>query len=138
MRKLKRSRKMVKLRRQRAKRDLDDSDLFSAWMIIKEGGVEILDDYDIISDDVVNPEEAVIKNDTYNKLSDEAKEVISTILNSPVDFVNACISVKTGLIRRRKNDHTYFIKKFFRKKWGSRLKVRKVFSELNGYIKKIN
>ncbi len=85
----------------------------------------------------ISPETAVIKDDLYQKLSTEAREVIETIINAPKDFTDECIAPKTGRFKYREDDNAYFIKRFFRKKWGSRLLVRKVFRELEMYIKKI-
>lgn len=109
-------------------------DLVSAWIVFFGIYTEI---DELTPDRSISPETAVIRDDLYQKLSAEAKEVVEAIINSPKDFVDECISPKTGRFKYRENDNAFFIKRFFRKKWGSRLLVKQVFRELETYIKKI-
>lgn len=113
----------------------DDDELACAWIVLF-GTWEKFDDVKL-TDDCLSAEMAVIKQDLFDKLSDEAKEILLTIINSPTEFAEFCVVDRTGKFKRRKNDDTYFIKIYFRKIWGSRLKVKKAFSEIENFIKKI-
>lgn len=95
-------------------------------------------DDEIAPDNKPNPEQIAVKNDLYLKLSDDAKEVLNIIFTSPKEFVDACISNTNGDLRRKKGDKTHFIQSFFRKKWKSRLKVKRTFKELENFVRKLN
>jgi len=110
-------------------------DIVQACVIIYGEYVQCTDD--LLPDDRPNPEQCAVKNDLYSKLSDDAKEVLTTIFNAPKEFVDACISPKDGRYRAFKGDRSYYIRKFFRKKWRSRLKVKSTFEEVEKYLQKI-
>ena len=113
----------------------NDDDLASAWEVLFGTYIQTTDIVQISKEP--SPEKIAIKKDLYRKLSDEAKEVISTILNCPSEFAEFCISPKTKDYRRRNDDHSFFIKKYFRKKWKSRSKVKTTFKEIEKYTSKI-
>lgn len=134
MRKLKRSKQWRSTHRPPARKMKED--IIAASFALY--GNYIAWDDEIAPDRKPNPEQSAVKNDLYFKLSEEAKEVLTTIINCPEEFADACISTKHGGLRERKGDKTHFIKTFFRKKWRSRLKVKRTFQELEKYIEKLN
>lgn len=100
-------------------------------------GYEMEYDDGLLPDDRPSPEQTTIKNDLYSKLSDDAKEVITTVFNSPKEFMDACIIPSNGRFRVFRGDSSYYVRKFFRKKWRSRLKVKRAFKEVEKYLRKI-
>jgi len=71
----------------------------------------------------------LIRKDNFLKLSEEAKEIITTILNGPEEVLEIITTKKTGKFCKR------FIKKFFKKtkKWNDK-KTERVFFEIREYV----
>ena len=76
-----------------------------------------------------NQEKSLIRKDNFLKLSEEAKEIITTILNGPEEVLEIITTKKTGKFCKR------FIKKFFKKnkKWNDK-KTERVFFEIREYV----
>lgn len=139
MRKLKRSRKRRKLKRIKnpvvVPQKIWKEDIVQASYCLYGDYLQF--DEELSQDNRPNPEQCTIKNDSYLKLSDDAKEVLGIIISAPAEFVDACISPKDGRYRVFQGDSSYYIRKFFRKKWKSRLKVKRTFKEVEKYLRKI-
>ena len=72
------------------------------------------------------PEDICINNDNKNALSTEAKEVIDTVVNIPVELFGM-ITTKHGNISKM------HVKNYFRAKFG-KAKAKNVFAELATYV----
>jgi len=69
----------------------------------------------------------IIKTETYNSISEEAKEVISLILNTPSEMMEL-IATPKGL--KSKN----LIIKYLQKKWRSNFLVNSVIKEITEFV----
>ncbi len=81
----------------------------------------------VIPEECLNIEEKIIKNDLWEKLSLEAKEVVTTILNSPAEIVTE--SSKKLTIKR--------ITKYFALLWKSKYITEKTLKEIKAWVSKL-
>lgn len=73
---------------------------------------------------IPSPETLLIKYDSWDKLSQEAKEIIETILNAPIEIIEALQTPK------RKKFSITMIKKYFQKEWKSTFITEATFEEI--------
>lgn len=111
----------------------DVNDIANAWICFFGLYIE-LDDIDLQTK-TPSPEVVAIKRDLFNKLSKEAKEVISVLLQSPAELENFCKCLSTGKWKNRKGDNSFFVERYFRKNWRSRIRVKSVFAELRKFVR---
>jgi len=90
-----------------------------------------------VESDAMSQEDAAIKSDLYEKLSEEAKEVVSIILKAPPELIKFDVITYDGKWKKRDGDNQYYLKRYFRKLWGSRLLVKHAFKELETFVKSI-
>ncbi|MGD9156876.1 MAG: hypothetical protein PVG39_00580 [Desulfobacteraceae bacterium] len=77
----------------------------------------------------INPERLMIKMEEYDQLSNEAKEIISTILNCPEEILELFKTPKLGKISRR------MIFKVFSDIWKSKLIADSAVKEISRWVK---
>ena len=77
----------------------------------------------------INPEKLMIKMQEYDSLSNEAKEIISTILNCPEEILELFKTPKIGMISKR------MIFKVFSDIWKSKLIADSAIKEISGWVK---
>lgn len=77
----------------------------------------------------INPEKLMIKMEEYDQLSNEAKEIISTILNCPEEILELFKTPKLGKISRR------MIFKVFSDIWKSKLIADSAVKEISRWVK---
>lgn len=87
---------------------------------------EFVDYYDTNLIDYETPESIIIKRDNYNKLSTSAKEVINTVLNTPVELFSL-------LMTKQGNISKTAIKTYFTGQFG-KTEANTVFKEIAAYI----
>jgi len=75
-----------------------------------------------------NPEKDYSKREAFQKLSDEAKEVVETILDAPLEITELITTSVFGLYSKT------LIRKYFLKKGWKNQNVEKVFKELSTFI----
>jgi hypothetical protein len=105
------------------KTKLSASALFSAETAYN---AEFVDYYDTNLVDYETPESIVVKQDNYNKLSSSAKEVITTVLNVPVELFQL-------LLTKQGNVSKTAVKNYFTGQFG-KAKADIVFAEIAAYI----
>ena len=84
-----------------------------------------------LSAKALNPEEYAIKKDLFAKLSDEAREVVSIVVECPAEILSLVTTPKTGKLSKNK------IKKYFEVTWRSKFIVSEVLNELREYAKQL-
>lgn len=77
----------------------------------------------------IDPEKLMIKMEEYDRLSNEAKEIISTILNCPEEILELFKTPKLGTISRR------MIFKVFSDVWKSKLIADSAVKEISRWVK---
>jgi len=77
----------------------------------------------------IDPEKLMIKMQEYDRLSNEAKEIISTILNCPEEILELFKTPKLGTISRR------MIFKVFSDIWKSKLIADSAVKEIARWVK---
>lgn len=77
------------------------------------------------------PDQTVLKNEAFTILSEEAKEIINTILFTPVEIIDLIATPKTKKITLRG------IKRYFAKKWKSAFIVEITIKEVKEWVNKL-
>jgi len=112
-------------------------DYIIACLILADGFVRI-HPCDIVEDGFIShyskmpsPEEIAIKKDTYEKLSEEAKEIITTILNSPEEILELLSTPKN------KNITVRTVRKFFSQIWISKFITENTIKDIAKWVNQL-
>ena len=82
----------------------------------------------------LNPEKEMIKKESYYNLSEEAKQIVSIIVNAPSEILEM-MTPKTGNVTLRMVSK-FISNQFFNRKVPER-KTKRVIKELKGFVKNL-